>query len=39
MDAVDLERVGDNIIEDTIKTLTTHYIVETAGMVALTTGS
>ena len=38
MDAVDLERVGDNI-GDIIKTLTTHHMVETARMVALTTGS
>ena len=38
MDAVDLERVGDNV-GDTIKTLTTHHTAETARMVALTTGS
>jgi hypothetical protein len=38
MDAVDLERVGDNV-GDTIKTLATHHTAETAGMVALTTRS
>ena len=38
MDAVDLERVGDNV-GDTIKTLTTHHTAETTRMVALTTGS
>ena len=38
VNAVDLERVGDNI-GDTVKTLTTHHTAETAGVVALTTGS
>ena len=38
MDAVDLERVGDNV-GDTIKTLAAHHTSETAGMVALTTCS
>ena len=38
MDAVDLERLGDNV-GNTIKTLTTHHTAETARMVALTTGS
>ena len=38
MDAVNLERVGDNV-GDTVKTLATHHTSETAGMVALTTGS
>ena len=38
MDAVDLERVGDDV-GDTIKTLATHHTPETAGMVALTTRS
>ena len=38
MNAVDLERVGDNV-GDTVKTLATHHTAETAGVVALTTGS
>ena len=38
MDAVDLERVGDNV-GDTVKTLAAHHTSETAGMVALTTRS
>ena len=38
MDAVDLERVGDDV-GDTVKTLTTHHTAETAGVVALITGS